>query len=203
MNSKQFLVFLGVGVLFLCSLTLAINIYVNPYGYYGDKSLGGAYIFNAQEAKLLYLKNSKNKPDAFVLGSSNSMRMVPEAIDSLFSVHSFNYGVYQASVEDFYCITHVLIDDLKTHPKLLIICIDDWNFKNYTHPKDEVFVGAQNRLAYKTELSQYLPNYSAIKLTWSQFKSGISYEQFKLSIQSIYGAFQQNNFTRQGLDMSS
>jgi hypothetical protein len=202
LSSKKFLFFFMAIVLLLAAITVSINVYVNPYGYYGDKTLGDEKVFNAQIAKYYYLKTLKKKPDTYVLGSSNSMRMKPRSIDSLFGVRSFNYGVYQAGVEDFYCIANVLVNDLKTKPKLMIICTDDWNFGTYGKGSDIVFKGAQNRLAYKWQFSRYLKDFSWTKLEWARLKSGLGYEQLVISKTNLLKAFKTNIFDRPVLNIA-
>jgi hypothetical protein len=202
LSTKKFFKSLVTGVLVLCALTIVVNLYVNPYSYYGDKSLGKAYIFNAHQAKLNYLKQLKEKPNTYVIGSSNSMRMLPKTIDSLFNVKSFNYGVYQAAVEDFYCVAHAIVEQVNPKTKLIIICIDDWNFRKTTSvAQDAVFARAQNRLAYKTDLSQYLPDYSRIRLFWFGFKSAISWEQLSVSFQKMKSMWSKGKFRREDLKM--
>src|SRR5438132_14386869 len=113
MTTRQFFATV-FGIVFLLSgIVVGLNIYVNSYGYYGDKQLGNAEVFNAHIAKYYHLKNSGFKPEAVVLGSSNSMRMLPRAIDSIFNLKAFNYGVYQATAEDFYCVSKTLVNDLQ------------------------------------------------------------------------------------------
>jgi len=185
MSSKSFLKIFSFSIIFLCALTISVNVFINPYGYYGDQSLGGAYITNAHIAKYNYLKNLKNKPNTFILGSSNAMRFTPKTIDSALNLNSFNFGVYQASIEDFYCISKVIIEDLNIKPKLMFICIDDWNFSSYSKKKDVVFTGAQNRLAYKTKFSKHLKDYSPLVLYWSRFKTAISIDQTITSLNSL------------------
>ena len=181
-NYSGFFIPFFATLIILFSATISINFYVNSYGYYGDEQLGDNGVFNAEIAKYDYLKQARIKPKAIVLGSSNSMRMLPKTIDSLFGLSAYNYGVYQATVEDFYCISNALIRDLKILPALMIICVDDWNFAEYPVAGDVVFKGGQNRLCYKWRLSQYLKDFSWITLRWCQLKSAISYEQTASSI---------------------
>jgi hypothetical protein len=173
-----------------------VNVFANPYGFYGEKSLGQAVIFNAQMAKYSYLKQRLQKPDAYVLGSSNAMRMKPETIDRLFNTRSFNYAVYQASIEDFFAIAHAVVEDIKAKPKLFIICVDDWNFRQFVPAKDAVFRGSQNRLSYKPALSKYLKDFSWTLLTWARLKSALSSEQLFSSFGLINEAIAKNDFNQ-------
>lgn len=204
LSAKKFLIIFSFIVAVLIAITISINVYVNPYSYYGNESLGTLKVFNAQKAKYLHLEQLKKKPNAYVLGSSNSMRMLPKTIDSLFNVKSFNYGVYQASVEDFYCITNALVKDLKVKPKLVIICIDDWNFAIKKHAKDKVFDGAQNRLVYATMMSKYLADFSEIKLLWARFKTALGYNQLEVSLDNLKSSIKRGKkFKRTKIRMTS
>jgi hypothetical protein len=119
--------------------------------------------------------------------------MDPSLIDSLFGVKSFNFAVYQATIEDFYAIAHAVINEVEHHPKLFILCLDDWNFRNLVHAKDEVFRGAQNRLSYKPEFSQYLKDFSVVNLFWARFKSSLSGEQLLASVQRLENDLRSGN----------
>lgn len=202
MQTKKFFTVFFLVVFVLISITIAINVFVNPYGYYGDKQLGMGELFNSHVAKYDYLNDNKLKPEAIVLGSSNSMKMLPKTIDSLFGLKAFNYGVYQAGIEDFYCVSNVLMKDLNIKPKLFIICIDDWNFSKGSQAKDQVFERAQNRLAYKYRFSKYLSNFSWITLWWCQFKSSLSLPQTQYSLGNLKNAIASGNFERQNPPIS-
>lgn len=203
MKAKKFLVIVCSVFVLLIAPVIAINIYINPYGYYGDYQLGEAPIFNAHIAKYYALKDSSFKPEAVVIGSSNSMRMLPATIDSLFGLKAFNYGVYHAGVEDFWCIANTLVNDLKIKPKLFIICIDDWNFKSYSQARDAVFKGAQNRLSYKPVFSKYLHDYSGVVLNWNRIKTAISFEQFETAYPLFIAKLQDNSIKKTILPLSN
>ena len=181
---KIILLFVGTSLL-VAGLILAINLYANPFGYFGDKQLGLGEVFNARIAKLKHLKTLPRLPEAIVLGSSNSMRMKPETIRKLSGLSAYNYGVFYASVEDFYCISRSLKKELNHVPKLIILCLDDWNLAKVPAPKDEVFDGAQKRLAYKPVISQHLDDFSRIKLTWARIKSALAWEMLAASFRAV------------------
>jgi hypothetical protein len=85
------------------------------------------------------------------------MRMLPSTLETEFGMKAFNNGVFQASVEDYLCISKAMFEQDVCKPKLILLCIDDWNLREYTTTSKMSFEGANKRLIYKPSLSQYLP----------------------------------------------
>jgi hypothetical protein len=180
-------------ILFLISTSIFFNVFINAYGYYGDRQLN-IYSLSVSTSKLHQLSKKDSKPEAFIMGSSNSLSMKPEIVEEKTGLKCYNYGIFQFTIEDFYCATRAIYEDAGCSPKLIILCIDDWALAEKHSPKDEVFKGAQNRLSYKPILSKYLPDYSVTKLNWFRFKSALSYEQLKVSVPEFYNRVKSGNF---------
>ena len=178
---KQVRVFLGVFIL-LVATTSIVNIYFNPYATFSNYQFEKRVVVSDRMQKCLQVKGLSEKPEAFVLGSSNSMRFLPKTIDSLTGLNAYNYGVFHARVEDFWCISNVILKDFKLRPKLVLFCIDDWNFADEPAPPDEFFEGAEKRLAFKPIYAKYLDDYSTGKLLWNQFKASINVDQTTASL---------------------
>ena len=180
----------------LVILNVLINIYVNPFGYYGDNYVGSPPIFNSRLEKFFQIQKLEKKPECIVLGSSNAMKMAPNKIKEFTGLNTFNYGVFQARSEDYYCIGELLTSKSETTPKLVILCIDDWNFAKEVSVNNSVFKGAERRLAYKPLLSQYLDDYSCFKLNWERVKSSVSWFQTKTSLKIIFNSLNTLNISR-------
>jgi hypothetical protein len=179
-------------VLFLLISVICINVLINPYGFYGNKQLL-VNTFSLNLYKFYHLKEERIKSQAIIYGSSNTLSMDPELIQEKTGLKTYNYGVFQFTVEDLYCSVHALYEN-NIRPKLIILCIDDWALAKRASPKDEVFKGAQNRLAYKPELSTYLPDYSSLKLNWCRLKSSISADQLFLSFPEFIHRIRTGDF---------
>jgi hypothetical protein len=162
-----------------------LNIYVNPYSSFSDYQLETKKVHSDRVSKYERLLAIEEIPEAFIFGSSNSMRFRPDYLKEKSGLNSFNYGVFHARVEDFWCISNVLINELHFEPKLVVFCLDDWNFADEPAPNDEFFKGAEKRLAYKFVYSKYLDDYSDVKLKWFQFKSSINIDQTLASISAL------------------
>jgi hypothetical protein len=175
-NKKYLLIFLFLfGSLVLC--TSLFNIYFNPYSTFSDYQFESKKVYSDRVAKFKKIESLESKPEGYVLGSSNSMRMLPDHLEQETGLSFFNYGVFHARVEDFWAISNVLISDLNAEPKLILLCLDDWNFADEPPPSDELFLGAEKRLAYKDVYAKYLDDFSEIKQNWFQFKASINIDQ--------------------------
>jgi plasmid maintenance system killer protein len=177
----------------LLLFTAFINMIVNPYGYYGNKQLTVTTLC-LNFYKLKALKEAEVKPKAIIYGSSNALSMDTKLVENLTGLKTYNYGIFQFTVEDFYCSVHALYED-SIKPKLIILCMDDWLLADRPSPKDEVFKGAQNRLSYKPDLSKFLPDYSSVKLNWNRFKSSLSSTQLEASFPEFADCAVHFNFS--------
>lgn len=180
-------------VLLLLLVVSSINFYVNPYGYYGNNQLAAGTV-SLSLYKLKHLKSDTVKPQAIIFGSSNALSMDPDWITSRTGLKTYNYGIFQFTVEDLYCSVRALYEN-NIHPKLIVLCVDDWLLADRPSPKDEVFKGSQNRLSYKPELSKYLPDYSWLRLDWCRFKSSLSIEQVQTTLPELKRRLLDRNFT--------
>lgn len=181
-------------ILFLLVITISINVFVNAYGYYGDRQLS-LYSLSISSSKLKQLEEMPVKPEAFIMGSSNSLSMSPAIVQEKTGLKAYNYGIFQFTIEDFYCVTRAIYAESGCKPKLVILCLDDWALAEKHSPKDEVFKGAQNRLSYKPVLSKYLPDYSALRLNWFRFKSTVSFEQLSVAAPVLLNRLRSFDFT--------
>jgi hypothetical protein len=180
-------------VLFLLLCVSLINVFINPYGYYGNKQMVSTTLC-LNYFKLKVLEKAATKPQAIIYGSSNSLSMDTKLVENYTGLKTYNYGVFQFTVEDFYCSVRALYEN-HIQPKLIILCMDDWLIAERPKPKDEVFKGAQNRLSYKPELSKFLPDYSPITLNWCRFKSSLSYTQLEYASPEFFNRLKHFNFS--------
>ena len=162
-----------------------LNFYVNPFGFFGDESVGSAPVFNARYEKYQTILAMEEKPEVLIFGSSNSMRMRPEKFEELTGLSTFNYGVFHARTEDFYCMGSLLVERPETTPKAIVLCLDDWNLAEEPPLPDEVFDGAEKRLTYRPILSKHLYDYSSFQLFWARIKAAQSWSQTKVSLRTL------------------
>ncbi len=184
MNHKNKILIIFFSVALFLGLIILINIFVNPYGFYGE-SQKKIEILNSRNLKFNHLKNSESNYEAFVFGSSNSMRFSPNFIEKKTNLKTYNYGVFYATAEDYYCLPKTLYEIKSINPKLIIFCLDVFSFKKAPKTFDEVFKGARNRLSYYTRASKYLPDFSNIKLNWYRIKSALTFKQTLISVKAI------------------
>ncbi|MCH2232354.1 MAG: hypothetical protein MK105_18610 [Crocinitomicaceae bacterium] len=165
----------------LTIIVVVFNVFMNPYGYYSDYQFEEKAINNDRIAKYQWIKELEEQPECYSFGSSNSMRISPDSLESITGLKSFNYGMFHATAEDFWSILNALLEADVKRPKLVVFCLDDWNFADKPAPADEVFSGAEKRLAYKPVFAHHLKDYSIMKLYWARFKSALQISQLKVS----------------------
>lgn len=192
---KRIFLVLSCIILFTISI-IVLNIFINPYGFYGEKQKK-IQILNSRRLKLNFIETNTCKYEAFVLGSSNSMRFDPELIEKKTNLKAYNYGVFYATAEDYYVLPKLLFEVETIHPKLILFCLDVFSFRKAIKTHDEVFKGARNRLSYYSRASKYLPDYSDLKLNWFRFKSALTFEQTSASFRALCdGSLTNLVFTR-------
>jgi len=184
-NKQRFISLTIIGIVVIVLLLISwTNLYVNPYAFYGFNQKKTA-ILNARHAKYTELKSLNSKPEIFVFGSSNSMRFLPKSLSAHTGLDAYNYGVFYATAEDYYCIPKALYEIDRLKPKLMIFCLDVFSFSIDNAAYDEVFVGARNRLSYDENLAKHLPDFSSTRLFWFRLKTSLTLKQTKESVTAI------------------
>ncbi|NQY10456.1 MAG: hypothetical protein HRT71_13205 [Flavobacteriales bacterium] len=153
------------------SCIIVIGYWVNPFEFMHDRRVGdyGQSPFNARIAKLRYVENMDVKPDAFVLGTSNTMRFLPDTLNHYLGHDFYNFGVYKCTAEDYLCITKCLVEDVGCKPKMMFIGLDQLSFRAEANSK-KIFYGGEDRLIYKPRISKYLPDFNYGKLWFGRFQ---------------------------------
>lgn len=159
----------------------AFNIYFNVYGLFSDAQFEYKMVHNDRVSKFNWVLDLEEEPECFILGSSNSMRLRPDSLKAITGLNTFNFGLFHSRAEDFWCMSNALLDSLKTPPKLIVFCLDDWNFSDQPPKNDEFFRGAEKRLSFKKTFSHYLDDYAAYKLRWAQLKASLTLEHLQYS----------------------
>ena len=185
MVKSNFRFFFGSFLVFI-SLVVAINIWVNPYSFYGLNSIGNPVTHNDRLSKSVFFENHKLETEAIFLGSSNSMRFYPEWIEDEFNLKAYNFGVFQASVEDFYCLINYILEKNPNDLKLVFFNLDDWNFAQSEQNSFDIWHPANNRLSSVEYLAKYLRGYNLFTYKLAKYKTAISYDQFGESINNIF-----------------
>jgi len=176
--------FLGTFLIFVC-LVVGINLWVNPYSYYGQMSLGKPHTHNDRLSKSIFILENNIKIEALLLGSSNSMRFYPDWLEKSFNLSSYNFGLFQASVEDFYCVTNFVLQKNPGDLKLVVFNLDDWNFSKIEFNSFNILHPANNRLTSVNSLARFLDNYEIITYNLSKLKTAISFDQLSASVLNI------------------
>lgn len=167
-HGKRFL-FAAVGAFFLCAVVVvALGVWLNPYGDFGPT--GFHRLPNARYAKTAHIGRmpAGQRPQVYVLGSSNVMRYSAPTIERLSGKRGFDYGVFWGRSEDFYVIAKHFFDDLGERPELFVVGLDVWSFRPHEPGVGTpTFPGLDRRLVNTTTLSRHLDGYTPVKRAWA------------------------------------
>ena len=96
-NLRRFLLSLTSTAAGIAVLLMGLSIYSNHYGYFGKN--GQTAFYNDRLSKSEYLAElpAANLPNAYIIGSSNTMPIQVTTLDELYGVHSFNLGSFWGS----------------------------------------------------------------------------------------------------------
>lgn len=135
--------FIKRGLIFLIPLVLAIiltNYFVDPANLFSnefekelaeilinEKNAAGVYNYDERIFQKEYIEQMQNKNEAAVLGSSRSLQIREEMIES---DGFFNHGVSGAVLEDYIAVTEIYRENDKL-PEKIILGINPWIFNKH------------------------------------------------------------------------
>lgn len=159
----------------LCSLVFAINVVVNPLGYFptrwfrpltwSSRSTKSERMAAAPPAQLI------------VLGSSRVMQLDPAELERASGLRAYNAAVDSAKAEDWLATTRYALLSLRWPLREIVLGVDVEGLHNSTPP--------DGRLGGAPRLARHLPWSFQPKLLNEVFTSGLSQSQFVSSIQSV------------------
>jgi hypothetical protein len=173
--SRRALIAFSVTAGSILMVTTAINVVVNPLGYYPTKWFEPlAWSSRSEKVKLMRAAPS---PGVLILGSSRTMKLDPDEIRRLSSGTPFNAAVDSARAEDLYALTRFALEELGWQPKEIIIGVDLEAFHDHIQP--------DNRLIANADLRRFLP----LEIQWEAAITAaeglISETQLRSSIRSL------------------
>jgi hypothetical protein len=130
---KRLLVFL----LPVAALVL-LQFLVDPFDLYPPQLLPPIELPSRKEKVAGYLSTDRDF-DAFILGSSRTMRLDAEHVDS-YGYRCFNFGVGNCRAEDLYALLAMILDEGPRPPRLIILGLDPELF----HPRLETRAELEN-----------------------------------------------------------
>ena len=171
MNSKKwttaFLSFLAFFIL----LWALINVFVDPFGVFGDKVLD-YYEYNATQnpriAKIAYLDKNPDKYDSFVVGCSKSSSLPTEALNKYFDADFYNMIMYGGDMYDIEKTCEFLIENRTV--KNIVVCIGLEEAVKFNSESDPVKANLHAKLDEKPLVPFYFkylflnPEYAKNKL---------------------------------------
>jgi hypothetical protein len=109
-----------VAFLALVAGVAALNVVVDPLGYFGVGLLPRASWDDRDEKAKMFLRQQL-RPGLLLLGSSRTMKLDPACASALTGLPSFNFGVSGGRPEDFYAIQQFVEASAGTSLKRIIL----------------------------------------------------------------------------------
>jgi hypothetical protein len=154
----------------------------NHFAYFGSN--GQFEFYNGRLAKIDYLNTLPvdQLPDAWIIGSSNTMPFQPSMVDTLFPVErSFNLGAYWGRVEDQWAWSNYLLKDLGSRPKLVIFGVEPWTFSD-DQRGPPLYGKYRRRLLAVSELAKYLPDVSNIQRYMTYVLDSLTLQSLRIMV---------------------
>jgi hypothetical protein len=160
----------------ICGLVLALNVTVNPLGYFPSRWFR-PLTWNTRVAKSEEM--TRTEPcSAIVLGSSRSMLIRPESITSITGLPAYNAAVDSAKAEDWLAITKFALDDLRWPLRIIVLGVDVEAFHDRAPP--------DGRLGGAPRLLRHVPLSYQMTMAGENLASGLSLDQFTSSLRSLW-----------------
>jgi len=180
--SRRFLWSMAFTIVAVAAALIGLSIHSNHYGYFGPTGQFAFYNDRLGKAEYLAALPPDRLPDAFVIGSSNTMPILPKDIDHLLGVRSFNLGSFWGRAEDTWAWSNFLVGELGLRPKLVILGIEPWTFADDSRGPP-LLAMYQRRLITTPQLAQYLPNYGEARAIGSSLLDSLTIENARLMAQ--------------------
>jgi hypothetical protein len=147
--------FLGWFALLVGALLVAITI-VNPRREFSGTAFPALNLNTRQmKADLFDEAVARTPPAGIIVGSSRSMNLQPEVFSSITGESFFNFGVFNASIEDDLAVVrYILARD--SHVRDLVVGVDIQSFDSHIEPLDELDHNARLSGALNGELDNPL-----------------------------------------------
>ena len=169
---KWFITFI-IGVMLGFVLIASVNIFVDPFGAFGDPVLdywGYNFTNNPRIAKITYLDKHYKNYDSYIIGSSKTSSISPDLLNEYFPGSKFyNMMVYGA---DLYTTEHLFNYITENYnPKNIVIHLGISELENYRKDVDDIKQLSNARfsgdplLPFYKDLVFANPQYSVSKLS--------------------------------------
>jgi hypothetical protein len=109
-------------------LLIVASLYSNHYGYFGGTGQFGFYNDRLSKSDYLFAQEAKDLPEAYIIGSSNTMPFRTATVKALYGVSAFNLGSFWGRAEDIWAWSNFVVRDLGKKPKLVFIGVEPWTF---------------------------------------------------------------------------
>lgn len=180
-------------------------MWVNTHGHFGHEGMFIAHNIRLIKSHVLHQLPQSKPPNAYILGSSNTLPFKTEDFDRTFNVNSFNLGTFFGKAVETYAFLTDLINERQIKPDLILIGIDPWTFTlDIAGPK--FLPKMSTDIANAPILSKHLPQFSTLELWLSNFIALFSWQSlehtlramkaYKMQRQNIHTGWQ--NFTDKG-----
>lgn len=180
-ENKRFFLVLTTSALIVLSLSAALNVYINPWGNYGDTGVFSLY--NDRIAKSEYLielnKKGELKPiENLILGPSTVMPISPKQVEELWGGKAYNLGCFFAGGDENESWLRFLKEELDYKPKRIIVGIETWIFSK-VEDGPLFYKMSRRRILNAPRLAKFVEGYSPFTHNASKVFDAISWNQLK------------------------
>jgi hypothetical protein len=171
---KWLVVFFG-SMLFFSLIGCSINIFIDPFGAFGDKLLNW-YDYNITKntrvAKIEYLEKYHNNYDSYIIGGSKSGTLDLNILNKRKNAKFYNAYVSTGDTYDYEQFLYYIVDNYET--KNIILHISSHEMAEYGKFKNETKYGLYKMSNVK------ISNQSSLKYYYKYLTADFQYSFFKL-----------------------
>jgi hypothetical protein len=159
----------------VCLLVVAINVVVNPLGYFPTRKFR-PLTWSTRVAKSQTM--ARIAPcEVIVLGSSRSMQLDPAVIRSVTGRSAYNAAVDSAKAEDWLATTRYAVESLRWPVREILLGVDVEGLHNHAPP--------DGRLGGAPAIARHLPIEFQARVLGEVLSSSLSQSQLLSSIRSV------------------
>jgi len=194
-KAKRFVITFLMFFILLTVIVALFNYVVNPFLLYA-KTPFIPHFGNMRVSKMKYLETREEKPEAYIIGSSNCGQFDPEIIERYTGWAGYNLAVYWGRVIEQWVFLNYLIKDLGARPKLIVCGYDLFSFRQLPRATNEwnidpVYGVTDRRLTFQEDFMKYTEFDFPARRTWARMLNLVSWQQTMHSFRRVrkYGQY--------------
>ena len=126
--AKRLLIFLAAAALIIAAVVMALNVYADPFGVFGDRFLhwwGYDEALSPKVAKLSYLRQHHEEYDAYLVGASDNGTYPVEKLNDYFDASFYDLRANDGDMKDVEAISRYVVEQYSVKHLVLSISFSD------------------------------------------------------------------------------